>query len=51
MAVHPKEELLVHVLDPSRSVEGNFRVYTAKLLDGRVVQRACWRPSRGRPSS
>ena len=38
MAVHPKEELLVHVLDPSRSVEGNFRVYTAKLLDGRVVQ-------------
>ena len=38
MAVHPKEELLVHVLDPSRSVEGNFRVYTAKLLDGRVLQ-------------
>jgi putative membrane-bound dehydrogenase-like protein len=38
MAAHPKEELLVHILDPSRSVEGNFRVYTAKLLDGRVVQ-------------
>jgi hypothetical protein len=38
MAVHPKEELLVHILDPSRSVEGNFRVYTAKLLDGRVLQ-------------
>ena len=38
MAVHPKEELLVHVLDPSRSVEGNFRTYTAKLLDGRVLQ-------------
>ena len=28
MAVHPKKELLVHILDPSRSVEGNFRVYT-----------------------
>ena len=28
MAVHPKEELLTHILDPSRSVEGNFRVYT-----------------------
>jgi putative membrane-bound dehydrogenase-like protein len=27
MAVHPKEELLVHLLDPSRSVEGNFRLY------------------------
>ncbi len=25
MAVHPKEELLVHILDPSRSVEGNYR--------------------------
>ncbi len=24
MAVHPKEELLVHILDPSRSVEGNY---------------------------
>ena len=28
MAVHPKEELLAHLIDPSRSVEGNFRVYT-----------------------
>jgi putative heme-binding domain-containing protein len=37
MAVHPKEELLVHVLDPSRSVEGNFRVYTVSLKSGRVL--------------
>jgi putative heme-binding domain-containing protein len=37
MAVHPKHELLIHILDPSRSVEGNFRVYTATLADGRVV--------------
>jgi putative membrane-bound dehydrogenase-like protein len=37
MAVHPKQELLVNILDPSRSVEGNFRVYTATLADGRVM--------------
>jgi putative membrane-bound dehydrogenase-like protein len=37
MAVHPKHELLVHILDPSRSVEGNFRVYTVALADGRVL--------------
>ena len=36
-AVHPKEEILIHVLDPSRSVEGNYKAYVAKLLDGRVV--------------
>jgi hypothetical protein len=36
-AVHPKEEILIHVLDPSRSVEGNYKAYTATLLDGRVV--------------
>jgi len=36
-AVHPKEEILIHVLDPSRSVEGNYKAYTAKHLDGRVV--------------
>ena len=24
MAVHPKAELLTHILDPSRDVEGNF---------------------------
>ena len=37
MAVHPKEELLVHILDPNRSVEGNFRLYTVELADGRVA--------------
>ncbi|MGL4553206.1 MAG: c-type cytochrome, partial [Gemmataceae bacterium] len=28
MATHPKLELLTHIIDPSRSVEGNFRVWT-----------------------
>lgn len=37
MAVHPKKDLLMHIIDPSRSVEGNFRVYTVALNDGRVV--------------
>ncbi len=37
MAVHPKHELLIHILDPSRSVEGNFRIYTVVRADGRVV--------------
>ncbi len=37
MAVHPKEELLIHILDPSRSVEGNFRVYTVLTSDGLVL--------------
>lgn len=37
MAVHPKLELLTHIIDPSRSVEGNFRVYTVVLNDGRVM--------------
>ncbi|QDU40064.1 Trehalose utilization [Maioricimonas rarisocia] len=36
MAVHPKEELLIHILDPSRSVEGNFRAYTVLTDEGRV---------------
>jgi len=37
MAVHPKEELLIHILDPSRSVEGNFRLYNVLTIDGIVV--------------
>ncbi|MBX9583866.1 MAG: ThuA domain-containing protein [Gemmataceae bacterium] len=37
MAVHPKEELLIHILDPSRSVEGNYKAYRAVTLDGRTV--------------
>lgn len=36
MAVHPKEELLIHILDPSRSVEANFRKYTLLTVDGQV---------------
>src|SRR5262249_10848042 len=36
MATHPKEELLIHIMDPSRSVEGNFRVYTVTTVDGKV---------------
>ena len=38
MATHPKEELLIAILDPSRSVEGNFRVYKVSKADGGVVQ-------------
>ncbi|MCO6456579.1 MAG: c-type cytochrome, partial [Pirellulaceae bacterium] len=37
MAVHPKVELLTHILDPSRSVEGNFRIYQVVTVDGRVL--------------
>ncbi|OWK38016.1 PVC-type heme-binding CxxCH protein [Fimbriiglobus ruber] len=37
MAVHPKEELAIAILDPSRSVEGNYKAYTLKALDGRVL--------------
>jgi uncharacterized protein len=37
MAVHPKIELLTHIIDPSRSVEGNFRVYTVATAEGRVL--------------
>ena len=37
MAVHPKHELLVHLIDPSRSVEGNYRVYTVLTADGTVI--------------
>jgi len=37
MSVHPATELLIHVLDPNRSVEGNYRAYTVATDDGRVV--------------
>jgi hypothetical protein len=37
MAVHPKIELLTNILDPSRSVEGNFRAYMVATKDGRVL--------------
>ena len=36
MAVHPKEELLTQIIDPSRSVEGNFRAYTVATRRGQV---------------
>jgi len=37
MSAHPKQELLVHILDPSRNVEGNYRAYTVATVDGRVI--------------
>ena len=37
MAAHPKTELLVNILDPSRSVEGNFVQYSVATTDGRVL--------------
>lgn len=37
MAAHPKEELLIHILDPNRSVEGNFRLHTVTTRDGKVL--------------
>jgi putative membrane-bound dehydrogenase-like protein len=37
MAVHPKAELLTHIIDPSRSVEGNFRIYTVVTAEGLVL--------------
>lgn len=36
MAVHPKEEILMNVLDPSRSVENNFRTYQILTTEGAV---------------
>ncbi len=37
MAVHPKPEILMNILDPSRSVESNFRTYQILTTDGEVV--------------
>ena len=37
MAVHPKEEILMNILDPSRSVENNFRNYQILTVDGTVL--------------
>jgi putative membrane-bound dehydrogenase-like protein len=34
MAVHPKTELLTHIVDPSRDVEGNYRIYKFMTIDG-----------------
>jgi uncharacterized protein len=35
VAVHTKEHLLIDILDPSRSVEGNFRIWKVTTLDGK----------------
>ena len=37
MAAHPRSELLIHILDPSRSVEGNFTMYNVSTADGRTL--------------
>ena len=37
MGTHPREELLIHILDPSRSVEGTFVQYSLATIDGRVL--------------
>ncbi len=50
MAVHPKAELLTNILDPNRSVEGNFRTYTVLTSDG-VVMTGMLAASRGHRSS
>jgi putative heme-binding domain-containing protein len=34
MAVHPKDHLLIDIIDPSRSVEANFRAYTVNMKKG-----------------
>jgi putative membrane-bound dehydrogenase-like protein len=35
VAVHSKEHLLIDILDPNRSVEGNFRVWKVTTADGK----------------
>jgi len=37
VAAHSKAEILVQILDPSRSVEANFRVYTVATTEGQVI--------------
>lgn len=37
MAAHPREEILMHLLDPSRSVEGNYRAYSLVTSSGQVL--------------
>lgn len=38
MNAHPKEELLIHLLDPNRSVEGNYRSWNVLTKDGKLHQ-------------
>ncbi len=37
MAVRERADLMIDVLDPNRSVEGNYRQYTVVTTDGRVL--------------
>src|SRR5207237_3390604 len=37
MSVHPKQELLVQLIDPSRSVEANYRVYSVLTSEGQTL--------------
>ncbi len=37
IAVRPRREILTEVLDPNRSVEGNYRQYTVVTSEGRVM--------------
>ena len=37
VAAHTKEHLLIDILDPSRSVEGNFRLYIVEMKNGRQL--------------
>jgi putative heme-binding domain-containing protein len=37
MAVHGKQQLLVHLLDPNRDVEGNYQAYVLVTTDGRIL--------------
>src|SRR5439155_3282483 len=37
MSVHPKQDLLVHLIDPSRSVEANYRVYSVLTSEGQTL--------------
>jgi putative membrane-bound dehydrogenase-like protein len=37
MAAHTRESLLVDIIDPSRSVEGNYRVYQVTTRRGKVL--------------
>jgi putative membrane-bound dehydrogenase-like protein len=37
MAAHPKKELLIHIMDPNRDVEGNFRQYVVSTKAGKIV--------------
>ncbi|MDW8198742.1 MAG: ThuA domain-containing protein [Gemmataceae bacterium] len=35
--VHPREEMIIAILDPSRSVEGNFKLYRVTTSDERTI--------------